>query len=486
MKCPNCGKNLAGKVNFCPWCGYKDENGAMGEDPKMKRFLSKVQEKRKSLTPEGKKKIIISSIIAAVAVVLIVATVILSVTLTNKFRVGKVSKVELGMTEAEMIKVLGKPDVIDGSTYVYYEKKAKKLIVGQDVDMEDIEDWEDLDKLIEEEEKAYEKLEKLVYKSIVVYFDNYTKTVEEVVFNTQTKYDEDSLLATAKKKTVKSFTVDRTTLPLGCNYYTDKITYTAKYKDGSYRKGYLTDLDGFDSSKEGTCNVTFDNKWSQNHITFDIIKLNLIVKSNGDSWGKASGTGRYEPGEKVTLTAKPNDNFKFDGWYNGNNLISTKNPYKFKYQSSGVLTLTARFSAIDWALVPGFENFNVSQSGDKVTVTSLKNAKEVTNLIIPDGVTDIDSDAFGNCTGLTSVKIPNGVTSIGNAAFLNCAGLTSITIPDSVTRIGDIAFSGCSILTNVIYQGTIAQWKAITKASNWNKYTGSYTIHCTDGDIAKS
>ncbi|MBR1624471.1 MAG: zinc-ribbon domain-containing protein, partial [Clostridia bacterium] len=29
MKCPQCGKNIAGKVNFCPWCGYKDENGAM-------------------------------------------------------------------------------------------------------------------------------------------------------------------------------------------------------------------------------------------------------------------------------------------------------------------------------------------------------------------------------------------------------------------------------------------------------------------------
>ena len=55
------------------------------------------------------------------------------------------------------------------------------------------------------------------------------------------------------------------------------------------------------------------------------------------------------------------------------------------------------------------------------------NGEEVTDLIIPEGVTAIKKLAFNGCSGLTSVTIPNSVTSIGDYAFNRCSGLTSIT-----------------------------------------------------------
>ena len=73
----------------------------------------------------------------------------------------------------------------------------------------------------------------------------------------------------------------------------------------------------------------------------------------------------------------------------------------------------------------------------------------VTDLVIPNSVTNIKSNAFHYCRSLTSVTIPNSVTSIGNSAFENCSGLTSVTIPNSVTSIGSEAFRGCSGLTSV-------------------------------------
>lgn len=73
----------------------------------------------------------------------------------------------------------------------------------------------------------------------------------------------------------------------------------------------------------------------------------------------------------------------------------------------------------------------------------------VVHLIIPDGVTNIGSNAFKNCTSLQNIVIPNSVISIESCAFYGCTDLTSITIPDSVVSIGFSAFTGCSGLTSV-------------------------------------
>ncbi|MBR1746838.1 MAG: leucine-rich repeat protein, partial [Clostridia bacterium] len=67
----------------------------------------------------------------------------------------------------------------------------------------------------------------------------------------------------------------------------------------------------------------------------------------------------------------------------------------------------------------------------------------------------------------------------------SCKSLTSITIPASVTSIWGFAFYECTGLTSIMFEGTKAQWNAIGKGSGWNSWTGSYTVHCTDGDIAK-
>ena len=139
----------------------------------------------------------------------------------------------------------------------------------------------------------------------------------------------------------------------------------------------------------------------------------------------------------------------------------------------------------------------------------------VTNLVIPDGVTEIKDYAFRGCPSLTSITIPNsvksigesafyncdglkevhitdlvawcsidfegssanplyyaqnlylnnelitelvipnGVTSIGNHAFYRCKGLTSITIPNSVTSIGSGAFEHCTGLTSITIPNSV-------------------------------
>ena len=50
----------------------------------------------------------------------------------------------------------------------------------------------------------------------------------------------------------------------------------------------------------------------------------------------------------------------------------------------------------------------------------------ITDIVIPEGVTKIEANAFSGCTELKSVTIPKSVTRIGYNAFYNCTGLTEI------------------------------------------------------------
>jgi len=83
------------------------------------------------------------------------------------------------------------------------------------------------------------------------------------------------------------------------------------------------------------------------------------------------------------------------------------------------------------------------------------NGEEVTNLIIPDGVTSIGYGAFMNCTGLTSVKIPDGVETIGKSAFFGCTNMTSAVIGNNVTSINSYTFKGCCSLVSVIIPNSV-------------------------------
>lgn len=67
----------------------------------------------------------------------------------------------------------------------------------------------------------------------------------------------------------------------------------------------------------------------------------------------------------------------------------------------------------------------------------------------------IEDEAFMGCTELTEVVIPEGVTSIGNFAFDGCSSLESITISESVTSIGNYAFRDCAKLTSIIIPDSV-------------------------------
>ena len=122
-------------------------------------------------------------------------------------------------------------------------------------------------------------------------------------------------------------------------------------------------------------------------------------------------------------------------------------------------------------------------SGTSIGSKTFRGCTGLKSVTIGNSVTSIGNSAFDGCTGLTSITIGNGVTSIGDYAFYGCSKLMAITIPDSVTSIGDGVFKGCTSLTSITFNGTTAQWKAISKGSEWNKNVPATDVYCTDGAI---
>ncbi len=131
--------------------------------------------------------------------------------------------------------------------------------------------------------------------------------------------------------------------------------------------------------------------------------------------------------------------------------------------SNGTVTITGYIGPGGDLVIPGTINgLRVIALGDG----AFRYQRTLNSVTIPDRVTDIGYQAFGDCTNLAGVSMGGGLTRIQSSAFWNCARLACINIPDAVTNIGDLTFHNCTSLTNVtigrgvqrIAEGYIESW----------------------------
>ena len=230
-------------------------------------------------------------------------------------------------------------------------------------------------------------------------------------------------------------------------------------------------------------------KWQINQYT--------VTAEYNEQAGSVTGTGNYDFGTKVTLKAlAPNLGYTFSGWYHGSNCLTTETIYTFTLSAEDV-NLTAKYDVNDEMSV-----FTFSSTPTACVITGIQD-KSVTELIVPDYVTEIEEGAFSGCSSLTSITLPfvgkdasataasgstlfgyifgantfNGsistrqyyaqnkystyyipislrnVTITGGAilygAFYYCSELTNIVLPNDITAIGNYAFYHCENLAEI-------------------------------------
>ena len=89
------------------------------------------------------------------------------------------------------------------------------------------------------------------------------------------------------------------------------------------------------------------------------------------------------------------------------------------------------------------------------TGSAFKDCKTVTKVVLPAGLTKLESNIFSGCTGLTEIVIPDSVTTIGNYAFSGCTGLTRVVLPAGLTAIPDCCFNNCEKLPGITIPETV-------------------------------
>ena len=104
-------------------------------------------------------------------------------------------------------------------------------------------------------------------------------------------------------------------------------------------------------------------------------------------------------------------------------------------------------------LVCGTENSTIPS-----TITAIGNGAfaetGLKNIVIPEGVTSIELQAFENCQDLESVTLPQSLKKLGYHVFAN-SGLTSLVIPEGITYLPQGTFNGCKNLETVTLPTTL-------------------------------
>lgn len=80
----------------------------------------------------------------------------------------------------------------------------------------------------------------------------------------------------------------------------------------------------------------------------------------------------------------------------------------------------------------------------KIGTCCFKDCKLLTNVVLPEGITVVDDEAFQGATSLNTLDLRN-TKEIGDKAFSGCTSLTNIDL-SHVETIGKEAFSGCTAL----------------------------------------
>ncbi len=236
---------------------------------------------------------------------------------------------------------------------------------------------------------------------------------------------------------------------------------------GNTIKGHLTYIKyGYQSKDSAFSLKPFDTlKYS---IRLIIKSFNLNISSNSAESGKvtSSGSGLYNEGTSVTVTATPNSGYTFTNWTENGTIVSTNASYTFIIKSSRTL----------------IANFSLFSPPGATSATSLTQTSFIANWGSVSGATGYYLDV-ANDTNFTSSSCVIGYNNknVSNLTSYPVTGLTAGTIyyyrvrsynasnSSSNSNIITVMISPIAIsATNLTQTSFRAHWVSVKGATGYN------------------
>ena len=202
--------------------------------------------------------------------------------------------------------------------------------------------------------------------------------------------------------------------------------------------------------------------------------------------------------------------------------------YAFQQCSSlKEVTLPKSVVSIDqraFAYCSALEKITLNEGLEIISEYTFLHCESLENFVIPDSVREINGCAFQDCEKITDMTIPESVTVLGDCIFASCDNLKNVVVNANVKEInrlfaesqkvesivfgegieviGEFSKGHLPMLKQVVlpqsvrhiqwsqivlfygeitYNGTVAQWEAITK--EYGKLGKPITVQCIDGDL---
>ncbi len=94
--------------------------------------------------------------------------------------------------------------------------------------------------------------------------------------------------------------------------------------------------------------------------------------------------------------------------------------------------------------------------------------KDITEVNIPNGVTNISERAFAKCTNLKKLIIPDSVTTIGASAFSECENLEEVVLSKNLKKLSYRTFADCKRLKRIVIPEGIEEldWAVFSGCEN--------------------
>lgn len=166
----------------------------------------------------------------------------------------------------------------------------------------------------------------------------------------------------------------------------------------------------------------------------------------------------------------------FAGCDNLESIIVSDNNEKYCTDNYGVLFNKEKTVLLQYPIGSERTEYSIPDGVKNIDTQAFCGGRSLKTVIVPDSVTKIGSFAFSQCTNIIQFIIPDGMTNIASLVFHYCSGLESIILPVSIKNIGESAFFGCENLVDVYYGGTEIDW-ADVQIDGDNDRLYSATIH---------